>query len=225
MIEQAMAFALGFAAAGLIALAIAPAFWARAVRLVTRRLELAAPLSMREIVAGRDLLRAEFAVERRALEQKAAQLRAERAADRIEIGRRTIDMAALRDSLAQLADEGAAKDDLLVRLRRALHEKQAECAAALSALHAAEGLEERDRAEAMALRRSLLDAEARLAAHEAAGREETALLRESVREIGAAVARLASAGALPPPEAAPGDEALQGGGGEAQMREARAAAS
>src|ERR1700736_2441773 len=71
VIEQAMVFTFGFLAASLIALAAAPAFWRRAIRLSTRRLEMQLPLSLEEILAGRDLLRAEFAVECRRLEQKA----------------------------------------------------------------------------------------------------------------------------------------------------------
>ncbi|HEY8578608.1 MAG TPA: hypothetical protein VIL72_01885, partial [Beijerinckiaceae bacterium] len=69
MIEQLMIFALGFLSAGLLSLLFLPAFWRRAMRLSRRRLEMQMPLSMDEIVAERDQLRAEFAAERRRLEQ------------------------------------------------------------------------------------------------------------------------------------------------------------
>src|ERR1700730_9930861 len=82
-----MVFALGFLVAGLFALAAAPAFWRRAIRLSTRRLEMQLPLSPEEILAGRDLLRAEFAVERRRLEQKVEALNLVHAADMTELGR------------------------------------------------------------------------------------------------------------------------------------------
>ena len=65
-----MIFALGFFVAGLLALLFLPAVQRRAARLAARRLEMQLPLSMDEIVAERDQLRAEFAVERRRIEQK-----------------------------------------------------------------------------------------------------------------------------------------------------------
>src|SRR5947199_9132087 len=65
-----MIFALGFFVAGLLALLFLPAVQRRAARLAARRLEMQLPLSMEEIVAERDQLRAEFAVERRRIEQK-----------------------------------------------------------------------------------------------------------------------------------------------------------
>ena len=83
-----MVFALGVLVASLLALAIAPAFWWRAIRLSKRRLEMQLPLSPEEILAGRDLLRAEFAVERSQLEQKAEALNRVHAADMAELGRR-----------------------------------------------------------------------------------------------------------------------------------------
>jgi len=70
LIEQAMIFALGFLVAALFGLLFLPAVQRRAARLAGRRLEMLLPLSMEEIVAERDQLRAEFAVERRRIEQK-----------------------------------------------------------------------------------------------------------------------------------------------------------
>ena len=54
-----MVFALGFLLCGLLTLLFLPAFWRRAVRLSVRRVEMQMPLSMSEIVAERDQLRAE----------------------------------------------------------------------------------------------------------------------------------------------------------------------
>ena len=48
-----MIFALGFLLCGLLALLILPAFWRRAMRLSTRRLEMLMPLSMDEVLAQR----------------------------------------------------------------------------------------------------------------------------------------------------------------------------
>ena len=60
-----MIFMLGALSAGLLALLMLPAFWRRALRLTRRRLEMLMPLSMDEVVAERDLLRAEFAADKR----------------------------------------------------------------------------------------------------------------------------------------------------------------
>ena len=62
MIEPIMYAGLGFLAATLLALVILPMVHARAVRLTMRRLEAATPLSMAEIQADKDQLRAEFAM-------------------------------------------------------------------------------------------------------------------------------------------------------------------
>ena len=64
MIQSIMLAAMGFTAASLLALLLAPAFWSRAVRLTNQRLRAAMPLSEHEIRADKDLLRAEFALVR-----------------------------------------------------------------------------------------------------------------------------------------------------------------
>ena len=95
-----MIFALGFLVSGLLTLMFLPAFWRRALRLSTRRLEMQMPLSMAEIVAERDQLRAEFATQRRRIEQRCEALVAERARDMGELGRRARLIAALDAELA-----------------------------------------------------------------------------------------------------------------------------
>src|ERR1700744_3800620 len=96
-----MIFALGFLVAGLLTLMFLPAFWRRAVRLSRRRLEMQMPLSMAEIVAERDQLRAEFASERRRIEQGSEAVLADRAHDMGELGRRARLIAALDSELAE----------------------------------------------------------------------------------------------------------------------------
>ena len=66
-----MIFALGFVAASLIALLIIPAVNARAERLARRRAEALFPMSISELTAEKDHLRAEFAVLQRRIERKA----------------------------------------------------------------------------------------------------------------------------------------------------------
>ena len=68
MIEPIMFFGIGFLAASLFGLMLIPLVHNRAVRLTMRRLEAATPLSMAEIQADKDQLRAEFAMSTRRLE-------------------------------------------------------------------------------------------------------------------------------------------------------------
>ena len=58
MIEPIMFFSIGFLAASLFGLVLIPLVHNRAVRLTMKRLEAATPLSMAEIQADKDQLRA-----------------------------------------------------------------------------------------------------------------------------------------------------------------------
>lgn len=70
-----MYFALGALLATLVALLVLPAVWHRAVRLTTRRVEAAIPVSIFEIQADKDQQRAAFALSQRRLELQTDQLR------------------------------------------------------------------------------------------------------------------------------------------------------
>jgi chromosome segregation ATPase len=133
LIEQAMIFALGFLVAGLLALLFLPAVQRRAARLSARRLEMLLPLSMEEIVAERDQLRAEFAVDRRRIEQKLEAAAEAEALHMGEIGRQTAAINELNGQLSATREElrvlGEAKD--------ALHREMAEAEAALTAARTA----------------------------------------------------------------------------------------
>jgi uncharacterized coiled-coil protein SlyX len=83
-----MLVALGFLAACLLALMIAPAFYSRAVRLTTRRLKESMPLSEVEIRADKDRIRAEHAIKVHRLENDMEQVRLAAARQQIEINRR-----------------------------------------------------------------------------------------------------------------------------------------
>jgi chromosome segregation ATPase len=113
LIEQVMIFALGFLVSGLLALLFLPAFWRRALRLSRRRLEMQLPLSMDEIIAERDQIRAEGAVELRRVEQRVEALVEDRARDMSEIGRRAGIIAELEAELARTRSENA---DIAARL-------------------------------------------------------------------------------------------------------------
>ena len=75
LVEQIVDFTLGFVICGLIGLAFLPLVSARARRLTLARIEARLPMTFDEIEADRDLLRARFAVENRALEIKADEAR------------------------------------------------------------------------------------------------------------------------------------------------------
>src|ERR1700755_2570 len=102
MIEPIMYFGIGFLVAALIGLVVVPLVHGRAVRLTMRRLEAATPLSMAEIQADKDQLRAEFAMSTRRLEMSVETLK----------GKTT----------SQLADLGK-KSDVITRLKVEIGEK------------------------------------------------------------------------------------------------------
>ncbi len=100
VIETLMIAALGFLVATLLALLIFPALNARAERLARRRVEAMFPLSIAELTAEKDHLRAEFAVLQRRLERKAEEALATRQADMEDLGRRAVRIEALATDLA-----------------------------------------------------------------------------------------------------------------------------
>lgn len=149
MIEPIMYFGLGFLAATLLALIIMPFVHGRAERLTTRRLEAAIPVSMAEIQADKDQLRAEFAMSTRRLEMSVDQLKRKttsqlaelgKKADAInqlkaEVGEKTATIFALearektfKDQLKATEDELATKTDALRHGERTLADKQADLA-------------------------------------------------------------------------------------------------
>ncbi len=99
MLEAVLYFVLGFLSAGLLALMVSPAIWNRAVVLTKRRIESSVPLTLNEIQADKDQLRAEFAMSTRRLEMSIEELREKAANQIIEINRK-------REELDKLAEEG-----------------------------------------------------------------------------------------------------------------------
>jgi hypothetical protein len=88
MVEPIMYLGIGFLVAALIALFVIPLIHGRAVRLTMRRLEAALPLSMAELQADKDLLRAEFAMSTRRLELSVEQLKDRAASQLAELGKK-----------------------------------------------------------------------------------------------------------------------------------------
>src|SRR3984957_1081781 len=89
MIEPIMYLAIGFLVSMLFGLMTVPLVHNRAVRLTTRRLEAATPLSMAEIQADKDQLRAEFAMSARRLEMSVNQLKNKTTSQLAELGKKT----------------------------------------------------------------------------------------------------------------------------------------
>ena len=97
MIQTALFFILGFLSAAFLALLVAPAIWRRAVTLTRRRVEGSLPLTMDEIQADKDRLRAEYALAVRQLEIQVKSLKDKVAAQMVQAGRDRADIAELAD--------------------------------------------------------------------------------------------------------------------------------
>jgi chromosome segregation ATPase len=147
MIEPIMYLAIGFLVSMLCGLMIVPLVHNRAVRLTTRRLEAATPLSMAEIQADKDQLRAEFAMSARRLEMSVDQLKNRTTSQLAELGKKTdainrmkIELGeknatifslearekAVKEQLRATEEEFAAKTESLRQAEHALTDKQGE---------------------------------------------------------------------------------------------------
>ena len=147
MIEPVMYFGIGFLVAALLGLLFVPLVHNRAVRLTMRRLEAATPLSIAEIRADKDQLRAEFAMSTRRLEMSVAQMKTKttsqlaelgKKADAInqlkkELGEKTATIFAIeardktqREQLRTTEEEFQLKNSALREVERTLADKEAE---------------------------------------------------------------------------------------------------
>ncbi len=121
MIEMAMFFGLGFLVACLVMILVANAVWRRAVRLTTKRVQAAMPVSLTEIKADRDQLRAEFAMSTRKLEILVDELKRKSQAQLIDVARKNDQLRLLLSELnertvamrTQDEREKALKDEVL----------------------------------------------------------------------------------------------------------------
>jgi hypothetical protein len=100
MIEWLMFGALGFLLGCLLALMLAPPLWNRAVKLTTRKLEATMPMSLNDIQADKDQLRAEFAIELRKVEVALEKAKEKAARELIEANKRRVEIAMLNSDLA-----------------------------------------------------------------------------------------------------------------------------
>jgi chromosome segregation ATPase len=120
VIQSLLFFGFGFLCAVLVALLVAPAFWRRAVRLTERRIRATVPLTMNEIQAEKDGLRAEFAMSARRLEMKVKSLQDRVAAQMVEIERSREELRQVAEERDGLKAEGAALDEKNGELEAAL---------------------------------------------------------------------------------------------------------
>ncbi len=144
MIEPIMYLAIGFLISMLFGLMIVPLVHNRAVRLTTRRLEAATPLSMAEIQADKDQLRAEFAMSARRLEMSVDQLKNKTTSQLAELGinRMKLELGeknatifslearekAMKEQLRATEEEFTAKTESVRDAEQALKDKQGELA-------------------------------------------------------------------------------------------------
>src|ERR1700745_2691452 len=145
MIEPIMYLAIGFLVSMLFGLMIVPLVHNRAVRLTTKRMEAATPLSMAEIQADKDQLRAEFAMSARRLEMSVDQLKNKTTSQLAELGKKTdainrmkLELGektahifalearekAVKEQLRATEEEFATKTDSLRQAEQALTDKQ-----------------------------------------------------------------------------------------------------
>jgi hypothetical protein len=101
MIEPVMYFGIGFLVAALLGLLFVPLVHNRAVRLTMRRLEAATPLSIAEIRADKDQLRAEFAMSTRRLEMSVAQMKTKTTSQLAELGKKADAINQLKKELGE----------------------------------------------------------------------------------------------------------------------------
>ncbi len=138
MINALMFGALGFFLGCLLALMIAPPLWNRAVKLTTRKLEATMPMSLNDIQADKDQLRAEFAIELRKVEVALDKAKEKAIRELIEANKRRVEIAMLNTDLAtvkaQLQENENANRVLQQTIKRRLPDLDTRLKAAKKAL-------------------------------------------------------------------------------------------
>jgi chorismate mutase len=208
MIEPVMYFGIGFLVAALLGLLFVPLVHSRAVRLTMRRLEAATPLSIAEIRADKDQLRAEFAMSTRRLEMSVEQMKAKTTGQLAELGKKTDAINQLkkelgektaaiialesrdknlRDQLRVTEEEYEVKSSALRDAERGLADKQADLAKIVAELGERSIMADSQRVELAALRTQIEAMKVSVADHERAVRaSEEKLARERAEAEAAA---------------------------------------
>lgn len=122
MIEYALLFALGFLAATLTGLLVAPAIQKRVVKFTEARMKATMPLSPQEVRAQKDMARAAFATENARLSQNVRREREKHTLERVKNEKLVAQAAAIgtenAELHAQLADMNIEAGDMRSALRR-----------------------------------------------------------------------------------------------------------
>ena len=211
MIEPIMFFGIGFLVASLFGLVLIPLVHNRAVRLTMRRLEAATPLSMAEIQADKDQLRAEFAMSTRRLELSVEQMKSKTTSQLAELGKKTdainrlkVELGektaaifslearekSLKDQLHATEAEHSVKIGALREAERMLSDKQAELAKISADLGERSATADSQRVEATALRVQVEALKERVSGHEREAHEIGDRLTRERQDAAAATAEL-----------------------------------
>src|SRR5229473_2439526 len=214
MVEPIMYLAIGFLLSMLFGLMIVPLVHNRAVRLTTRRLEAATPLSMAEIQADKDQLRAEFAMSARRLEMSVDQLRHKTTSQLAELGKKSdainrmkLELGeknatifslearekAIKEQLRATEEEFTAKTESLRGAEQALKDKQHELAKLNSELSDRSMMAESRQVELMAVRAQIDDLKGRVSDAEKEFATTQARLEQERRESEKATRELSEA--------------------------------
>ncbi len=111
-----MLIALGFLTAALIVLLMMPQMWRHAVRVTTKHIQSRSPLTMAEIQADRDQLRAEYALSTRKLELTVEKLKEQLANTSVELARSEDESKSIAVRSKEQAAEIAERDAKIVKL-------------------------------------------------------------------------------------------------------------
>ncbi len=218
MIEPIMYLAIGFLVSMLFGLMIVPLVHNRAVRLTTKRMEAATPLSMAEIQADKDQLRAEFAMSARRLEMSVEQLKNKTTSQLAELGKKSdainrmkVELGeknatifslearekAVKEQLRATEEEFATKTELLRSAELALSEKQGDLTKIHSELSSRSMVAENRQVELVAVRTQIEQLKGRVAdAEREFSTTQTRLEKErtdsenATRELGEARSRV-----------------------------------
>src|SRR6202140_127354 len=218
MIEPIMYLAIGFWISMLLGLMIVPLVHNRAVRLTTRRMEAATPLSMAEIQADKDQLRAEFAMSARRLEMNVDQLNNRTTSQLAELGKKSdainrmkLELGeknatifslearekAMKEQLRATEEEFTAKTEALRDAEHALKGKQNELAELNGELSDRSMMAESRQVELVAVRAQIdelmnrvTDAEKEFATTQARLEQERGESEKATRELGEARSRV-----------------------------------
>jgi chromosome segregation ATPase len=208
---EVMFFGIGFLAASLVGLVVLPLVHNRAVQLTMKRLAASAPLSMTEVQAEKDQLRAEFAMWTRRLELSVEQMKARTTGWVVELGKKSdainrlkaelrektaaispleARQKALTDQLRVIKSELTVKTAALREAERILQENQAELVNLAADLNERSGAGHSARVEVTSLRLKVQSLKDQISGYEREARELGDRMARSRKDSAAATVEL-----------------------------------